>query len=90
MNLEMLFRATELTGDSTYWNIAVAHANTTMKNHFRDDYSSYHVVDYDPETGEVRGKCTHQGYADDSYWSRGQGWGLYGFTMCYSCLLYTS
>ncbi|MCM1333283.1 MAG: alginate lyase family protein [Bacteroides sp.] len=83
MNLEMLFRATELTGDSTYWNVAVNHANTTMKNHFRNDYSSYHVVDYDPETGEVRGKCTHQGYADDSYWSRGQGWGLYGFTMCY-------
>jgi len=83
MNLEMLFRATELTGDSTYWNIAVAHANTTMKNHFRNDYSSYHVVDYDPETGAVRSKCTHQGYADDSYWSRGQGWGLYGFTMCY-------
>lgn len=83
MNLEMLFRATQLTGDSTYWNVAVNHANTTLKNHFRSDYSSYHVVDYDPETGNVRGKCTHQGYSDDSYWSRGQGWGLYGFTMCY-------
>ena len=83
MNLEMLFRATELTGDSAFWNVAVAHANTTMKNHFRDDFSSFHVVDYDPETGGVRGKYTHQGYADDSYWSRGQGWGVYGFTMCY-------
>lgn len=83
MNLEMLFRATQLTGDSVYWNVAVNHANTTMKNHFRDDNSSYHVVDYDPATGEVRGKFTHQGYSDDSFWSRGQGWGLYGFAMCY-------
>lgn len=83
MNLEMLFRATQLTGDSIYWKIAVSHANTTMKNHFRNDYSSFHVVDYDPNTGDVRMKCTHQGYSDDSFWSRGQGWGLYGYTMCY-------
>lgn len=83
MNLEMLFRATQLTGDSIYWNVAVNHANTTMKNHFRNDHSSYHVVDYDPETGGVRGKFTHQGYADDSFWSRGQSWGLYGFAVCY-------
>lgn len=83
MNLELLFRATQLTGDSTYWHIAEQHAQTTMKNHFRPDASSYHVVDYDPESGQVRLKETHQGYADDSYWSRGQSWGLYGFTMCY-------
>ena len=83
MNLEMLFRATQLTGDSTFYKIAVTHANTTMKNHYRPDYSSYHVVDYDPETGNVRTKCTAQGNSDDSFWSRGQSWGLYGFTMCY-------
>ena len=83
MNLEMLFRATQLTGDSAFWKVAVSHANTTLKNHFRPDYSSYHVVDYDPETGDVRTKCTHQGNSDDSFWSRGQGWGLYGFAMCY-------
>lgn len=83
MNLEMLFDATRLTGDSTYWNVAVSHANTTMKNHFRSNRSSYHVVDYDPETGAVRHRNTSQGYSDDSYWSRGQAWGLYGFTMCY-------
>ena len=83
MNLEMLFRATQLTGDSVFWKVAVNHANTTLKNHFRLDYSSYHVVDYDPETGQVRMKCTHQGYADASFWSRGQGWGIYGYTMCY-------
>lgn len=83
MNLEMLFRATQITGDSAYWKVAVTHANTTLKNHFREDYSSYHVMDYDPETGAVRMKCTAQGNSDDSYWSRGQGWGLYGYTMCY-------
>lgn len=83
MNLEMLFRATQETNDSIYYKVAVSHANTTMKNHFRPDYSSYHVVDYDPETGDVRTKCTHQGFSDDSFWSRGQSWGLYGYTMCY-------
>lgn len=83
MNLEMLFETTKLTGDSTFYKIAVSHANTTMKHHFRDDYSSFHVVDYDPETGAVRMRVTHQGYSDDSFWSRGQGWALYGYTMCY-------
>ena len=83
MNLEMLFQATQETGDSIFWKIAVEHANTTMKNHFRPDHSSFHVVDYDPESGEVRARQTAQGYADDSFWSRGQAWGLYGYTMCY-------
>ena len=83
MNLEMLFEATQLTGDSTFYKIAVKHADTTMKNHFRADYSSYHVVDYDPQTGKVRMRVTAQGYSDDSFWSRGQGWALYGYTMCY-------
>ncbi len=83
MNLELLFWATEATGDSTFYNIAVSHANVTLKNHFRDDNSSFHVVDYDPITGEVIKKITHQGYSDESVWSRGQGWGLYGFTVCY-------
>lgn len=83
MNLEMLFEATKLTGDSTFYKIAVNHANTTLKNHFRADYSSYHVVDYDPQTGKVRMRVTAQGYSDDSFWSRGQGWALYGYTMCY-------
>jgi rhamnogalacturonyl hydrolase YesR len=54
-----------------------------MKNHFRDDFSSWHVVDYDPVTGAVRGKCTHQGAADSSAWARGQAWGLYGFVVMY-------
>ena len=83
MNLEMLFEAYQLTGDKSFYDIAVSHANVTMKNHFRDDYSSFHVVDYDPVTGVVRSCVTHQGYSDDSFWSRGQGWALYGYTMCY-------
>lgn len=83
MNLEFLFWATKATGDSSFYNIAVSHADVTLKNHFRDDNSSYHVIDYYPETGEVRNKHTHQGYAHESAWARGQAWGLYGFTMCY-------
>lgn len=83
LNLELLFEATKLTGDSSFYKIAVSHANTTMKNHFRKDYSTYHVVDYDSTTGAVIKKTTHQGYADESAWARGQAWALYGYTMCY-------
>ena len=83
MNLELLFEATKLTGDSSFYKIAVTHANTTMKNHYRDDFSSFHVVDYDTVTGKVVKKMTWQGYSDASAWARGQAWGLYAFTMCY-------
>jgi len=83
MNLELLFHASKISKDSTYYNIAVTHANTTLKNHFRSDNSSYHVLNYDTETGEVLDKNTHQGYVDSSAWSRGQAWGLYGFTVTY-------
>ncbi len=83
MNLELLFLATQFTGDSSFYNIAVSHADTTMKNHFRPDYGTYHVLDYDTITGEVLSKVTHQGYAAESTWSRGQAWALYGYTMCY-------
>jgi rhamnogalacturonyl hydrolase YesR len=83
MNLELLFKVSEFSGDSKYKDVAITHANTTIKNHFRDNNSSVHVVDYDPETGEVRGKYTAQGYANESSWARGQAWGLYGYTVCY-------
>jgi uncharacterized protein YyaL (SSP411 family) len=83
MNLELLFFATRVTGDSSFHKIAVSHAKTTMKNHFRADNSSYHVLEYDTLTGKVLKKNTHQGYAHESAWSRGQAWGLYGYTMCY-------
>jgi len=85
MNLELLFWASEETGDPIYRDIAIQHALTTKKNHYRSDYSSVHVVDYDTITGAVRQKNTHQGYADESSWARGQAWGLYGFTMTYRC-----
>lgn len=83
MNLELLFEATALTGDSSFYKIAISHANITIKNHFRSDYSSYHVIDYDPNTGVVLKKNTHQGYSHKSSWARGQAWALYGYTMCY-------
>lgn len=83
MNLELLFWAFKETGDSVYYNIAVSHADRTIEEHFRSDYSSYHVVDYEPLTGEVVQKNTHQGFSDESAWSRGQAWGLYGFTMMF-------
>lgn len=83
MNLELLFWAWKETGDSVFYNIAVTHAKTTMKNHFRSDFSSYHVVGYNTDTGAVISKNTHQGYADESSWSRGQAWALYGYTMIY-------
>ena len=83
MNLELLFEATRISGDSIYHNIAVKHANTTLKNHFREDNSSYHVVVYDTVSGGVKSKVTHQGFNDNSAWARGQAWGIYGFTMCY-------
>ena len=73
----------ERGGDSTFYDIAVSHANTTMAHHFRPDFSCYHVVDYDPATGDVRHRQTAQGYADESSWARGQAWALYGYTMCY-------
>lgn len=79
MNLELLFEATRLTGDSSYYQIAEQHALTTLGNHFRADNSSYHVVSYDTLTSSVEKKNTHQGHAHGSAWSRGQAWGLYGF-----------
>jgi len=83
MNLELLFFASKATGDSSFKNIAVTHAVNTMKNHLRPDYSSYHVVDYDSQTGAVKSRETMQGFSDNSTWSRGQAWGIYGFTMVY-------
>ena len=83
MNLELLFEATALSGDSTFYNIAVNHANSTMANHFREDNSCYHVVDYALADGSVRSRQTAQGYAHESAWARGQAWAIYGFTTCY-------
>ncbi|SEA16927.1 Glycosyl Hydrolase Family 88 [Arachidicoccus rhizosphaerae] len=83
MNLELLCWVSAHTGDTSFLHIAREHANTTIKNHFRPDYSSYHVIDYDPNTGAVLAKRTWQGANDSSSWARGQAWGLYGYTMMY-------
>ncbi|WP_447641678.1 MULTISPECIES: glucuronyl hydrolase [Chitinophagaceae] len=83
MNLELLEWVSCNGGSSRFAAIATKHANTTLKNHFRPDYSSYHVVDYDAANGKVLQKKTWQGYSDASAWARGQGWALYGYTMMY-------
>lgn len=83
MNIEMLEWASQNGGDKKFAKIAENHANTTIKNHFRPDFSSYHVVDYDLNTGKVNKKVTAQGASDSSAWSRGQAWALYGYTMMY-------
>lgn len=83
MNLEFLMWAFNKSGDSTFYNICVNHSDTTIRNHFRPDFSSYHVVSYDTITGKVEIKQTHQGAADESAWSRGQSWGLYGYVVMF-------
>ena len=83
MNLELLLWAFDNSGDSSFYKIAVKHSDTTIKNHFRADNSSYHVVSYDTITGAVEVKQTHQGAGDESAWARGQVWGLYGYTAMY-------
>ena len=83
MNLELLFWASRTTKNDSYKNMAIQHADATIKNHYRKDFSCYHVVSYDPTTGKIESKETHQGFSDSSAWARGQAWGLYGFTFCY-------
>lgn len=83
MNLELLLSVAAMENEPELSDVAVSHANTTMKNHYRPDYTTYHLVDYNPADGSVNRRQTVQGYADDSAWARGQGWSLYGFTMMY-------
>ena len=83
MNLELLFKALELGGPASLKDVAVSHAYTTMANHFREDKSTRHVLDYNPETGELIKVHPGQGLSEDSAWARGQAWGLYSFPMVY-------
>lgn len=83
MNLELLFWAAEATGDDTFRDIAVKHADTTLKNHFRTDNSLYHGINYDPKTGGIQSYQGGQGVSEQSAWARGQAWGLYGYTLMY-------
>lgn len=83
MNLELLCYATKVSGNPKYKEIAIKHANTTLRNHFRDDFSSFHVVNYDETTGCPIHRQTCQGFSDNSTWARGQAWAIYGYTMMY-------
>lgn len=83
MNLELLFDATQFSGDSTFYKIAVSHADKTIEHHFRPDYTTWHVIDYSLEDGSVRHKHTAQGFSHESAWARGQSWGIYGYVVCY-------
>lgn len=83
INLEMLYWAARNGGDKHLAEIATKHAETTMKYQFREDGGCYHVVLYDPETGDFIKGVTHQGYADNSLWARGQAWAIYAYTFVY-------
>jgi unsaturated chondroitin disaccharide hydrolase len=83
MNLELLFWAAKNGGDKKLYDLAVRHATVTQQNHFRPDFSAYHVLVYDDKTGKLIKGVTHQGYADNSMWARGQAWAIYGYTMTY-------
>lgn len=83
INLEMLYWAAKHDGNPYLADIATAHAETTMKHHFREDGSNYHVAVYDTLTGNFLRGCTHQGYADYTMWARGQAWAIYGYTVVY-------
>lgn len=72
MNLEMLVWSAKKFQQPYFNKVALTHANTTLKNHFRPDYSSYHVVSYDTLTGQAEARQTSQGYSDESAWARGQ------------------
>lgn len=83
LNLELLFWAAREAGNDRYREMAVSHAHRSADVHVREDGSTFHVVDFDSTSGEVRDRVTHQGYSDGSTWARGQAWGIYGFTMIY-------
>lgn len=83
MNIPLLFLASEITGEEKYYNIALRHANTVAKTIIREDYSTYHSYNFDYKTGEAICGKTVQGYADESCWSRGQSWSVYGFALAY-------
>jgi unsaturated chondroitin disaccharide hydrolase len=86
MNLELMFWGATQTGTSQgqqWLDHAIRHADTTLESHVRNDGSTYQIVDFDPDTGDILSRETRQGYADESTWARGQAWGIYGFAMSY-------
>ena len=83
MNIPLLYWAYEQTGDESFHLVAKTHADMVMKYIVREDYSTYHTYNFNPETGEPLGGRTQQGYSDQSCWSRGQAWAIYGFGLAY-------
>ena len=83
MNLNLLYWASDFTGDPRFRKIAMAHADTAMKHFIRENGSSNHIVIFDPDTMEVKEIPAGQGYTSGSSWSRGQSWALYGFTLSF-------
>lgn len=83
MNLDLLFYVARHTGNRAMFEAAVQHARTTQRTHIRDDFSTIHLVNFEPESGEVRERLTNQGYTDTSCWSRGQAWAIAGFAETY-------
>ncbi|WP_238650499.1 glycoside hydrolase family 88 protein [Paenibacillus piscarius] len=83
MNTSLLFWASAVSGDPRYRHVAEAHMDTVLEHFIRPDGSVYHIVNFDPETGEVLEKRGGQGYAPESAWSRGSAWALYGLALAY-------
>ena len=84
LNIPLLFWASEVSGNERYEYIAKTHLKTAVKNIIRDDFTTYHTYFFDPQTGEPLRGATAQGYSDDSCWSRGQAWAMYGLAIAYS------
>lgn len=83
MNIPMLYRASEIAEDNRFRKIGMKHADMAMKHHIREDGSVYHIVDHNPDTGEIVDCRAGQGYSKESAWSRGQAWAVYGFILSY-------
>lgn len=83
MNLYMLYWTSQETGDPIFAQVATAHANTALKRQVRPDWSTAHVMDFNPDSGEFLKQDTHQGLSPTSCWSRGQAWGVHGFAETY-------
>lgn len=83
MNIPLLYWASKETDDDRYKHIAMSHADKTLMYHVREDGSVHHIVNYNPQTGDVDETIGGQGYGVGSSWSRGQAWGVYGFTLSY-------
>lgn len=83
MNLPLLYMASGIVQDKRFDYVAINHADRIIQSHLRADGSVRHVVEFDPENGDIKGYLKGQGYSEDSAWARGNSWALYGFTLSY-------